>query len=296
MGAVSKEISRRVFLGAVAATLLEACRREWPIPTTPREPSSPIKPTEQQSTKPPPETTEPSPTSGEKKLPSEVLNLDEWKLQTSYESPKEPGKFMEVYQPALNAYVSEDFAGIVTEEENAVRFRTPVNGFTTENSKYPRTELREMAKGGTEEASWSSTEGTHTMFIDQVITALPLGDKPELVAGQIHDENDDVIVIRLEGNTLYVNVDGENVLVLDPEYQLGKRFTIKFEVSEGQTRVYYNGSKTPIFILDKEYFGAYFKAGAYPQSNCDTVGSPKLCNKKNIGEVVIRKLKVTHQY
>lgn len=131
------------------------------------------------------------------------------------------------------------------------------------------------------------------MFLDQAITAVP-NIKPQLVAGQIHDDNDDIIVIRLQMPNLYVNVHGKNVYTLDSRYQLGKRFTVKFVVNNGQTKVYYNRSPNPSFTLALDYDDAYFKAGAYTQSNCDTEGSAKICNSDNYGEVTVYNAIITH--
>ena len=151
-----------------------------------------------------------------------------------------------------------------------------------------------MTSNGKEKASWSSTSGTHSLFLDQAITAVPQ-KKKHVVAGQIHDANDDVIVIRLDYPKLYINVDGDNKHILDSNYSLGKRFTVKFEVSNGQTKVYYNNSSDPSYTLDLNYSNAYFKAGAYPQSNCDREKSSSLCNNDNYGEVVVYQATVTHQ-
>ncbi|OGK20973.1 hypothetical protein A3C98_02875 [Candidatus Roizmanbacteria bacterium RIFCSPHIGHO2_02_FULL_37_15] len=130
------------------------------------------------------------------------------------------------------------------------------------------------------------------MFLDQAITAVPQVKK-QVVAGQIHDGDDDVMVIRLEYPTLYINVDGDNEQILDSEYILGKRFSVMFEVSGGQTKVFYNSSAEPVYTLDKEFSGAYFKAGAYTQSNCSKEESAP-CDEGNFGEVTIYQLEVSH--
>ena len=172
-----------------------------------------------------------------------------------------------------------------------MRFRAAVNGVTTKNSDFPRSELREMANNGTTKAGWDSTSGTHTFFLDEAITAVPF-KKKHIVAGQIHDAEDDIILIRLEDRNLYIREDGKNVHTLDSDYSLGKRFTIKFVVSVGETKVYYNGSETPSYTLNKDYSNAYFKAGAYTQSNCSKEES---CNDGNYGEVFVYQATVTHE-
>lgn len=227
--------------------------------------------------------------------PSGVLDLANWKLTIPSGSSESP---TEILQPALSSYVHDVWFSVVGGQAElanhpaqlggGVRFRAPVNAVTTSGSNYPRSELREMKNNGKDRADWSSTSGTHSMTIDQAITAIP-AKKPHVVAGQIHDAGDDVIVIRLEGATLYVNVDGKNEYTLDSGYSLGKRFSIKFEVSGGQTKVFYNGAQ--VYALDKSYSGAYFKAGAYTQSNCSKEDN---CSDGNYGEVVIYSLNVSH--
>lgn len=224
----------------------------------------------------------PTGTSSTGTTPAKVLDLSNWKLTLpigSSESPKE------IMQPEL-ANFSMDPWFIVSGD--AIRFRAAVNAPTTSGSNYPRSELREMKNNGKDRADWSSTTGTHSMTIDEAITSMP-SKKPHVVAGQIHDSGDDVIVVRLEGSNLYVNVDGKNLHTLDSGYTLGKRFTVKFEVSGGQTKVYYNGSEA--YTLSKDYSGAYFKAGAYTQSNCSKEDT---CSDGNYGEVVIYSLSVSH--
>lgn len=236
----------------------------------------------------------PTPTTGQApatgtSYPSQILNLTNWKLTLPIGPSENP---TEIKQPELATYKIDPW--FVVSQDGEVRFRAPVNGVTTSGSNYPRSELREMTNNGQEKASWSSNSGTHTMFLDQAVTAVP-EKKKHVVAGQIHDAKDDVIVIRLEYPNLYVNVDGKNVHKLDSSYALGRRFTIQFQVSGDQTKVYYEGSVDPVYTLNKSYSGAYFKAGAYPQSNCSKEGSSSLCNEQNYGEVIVYRALVTHQ-
>ena len=130
------------------------------------------------------------------------------------------------------------------------------------------------------------------MTIEEAIIAVPK-TKKHVVAGQIHDSSDDVIVIRLEDKKLFVDIGGTDGPTLDANYTLGKKFTVKFEATGGKTNIYYNGSTTPAHTLSKSYSGAYFKAGAYTQSNCST--DPGDCSANNYGEVIIYNLQVTHQ-
>lgn len=217
--------------------------------------------------------------------PADVLDLTNWK-QTL---PTGSGKPTEIKQPALANYSTSPYFQALSGCDG-VKFRAPVNGATTSNSGYPRSELREMASGGTSQASWSTSAGTHIMYIDQAITSVPK-NKQHVVAGQVHDADDDVIVIRLEYPKLFIDINGDDGPVLDPNYQLGKRFTVKFVAGSGQIRIFYNGSDTPAYTLKKSTSGCYFKAGAYTQSNCTKESD---CSENNFGEVEVYKLLVGH--
>jgi hypothetical protein len=214
-------------------------------------------------------------------IPAGIINLSNWKLTLPTGDDDEPS---EVTQPKLARFRDPQHFDVNATGDGVV-FRAPVGGTTTENSKYPRSELREMAAGGKKQASWSSKSGTHVMTITQAITALPQG-KPEVVAGQIHDDEDDVVMVRLNGSKLFVESDGDQVGVLDPAYRLGTRFTVQIVVTPGLIRVSYNGVKT--VSTKRNGSDYYFKAGCYTQANDDT------SDGDSYGEVVINALTIQH--
>jgi alginate lyase len=233
------------------------------------------------------------PQPSETRYPSQVIDLTNWKITLPFGDPATPNVPIEIKQPQLAIFSVNPWFQL-SSDGSGIAFRAPVNGVTTSGSVYPRSELREMTDSGFLRASWSSMGGTHTMLIDEAITAIPT-TKQQIVAAQIHDSSAAVILIRLDYPTLYINVNGKNVFTMDSNYVLGKRFNIKFVVSGGKSSVYYNSSSTPVYVLTKDYSGAYFKAGAYTQSNCSTEGNTALCNENNFGEVVIYQLAVQHQ-
>ncbi|GAB3152911.1 polysaccharide lyase family 7 protein [Amycolatopsis stemonae] len=218
--------------------------------------------------------------------PAQVLDLANWKETLPIGSAGNPA---EIRQPALATYVKSPWF-VPTAGCDGVQFRAAVDGVTTSGSKNPRSELREMTGNGRENASWSSTSGTHTMTISEAVTNLPAG-RPYVVAGQIHDADDDVAVFRLEGGDLYVtNGDDSHYQLVASGYVLGTTFEAKFVVSGGKIQAYYNGELKA--TIAKKFSGAYFKAGAYTQANCGT-SSP--CEDGNFGQVVIRRVTVTHR-
>lgn len=228
-------------------------------------------------------TTSPTAGPGDCRYPADVLDLSNWYEGLPIGDDGEPKN---VYQPELATYHVDPWF-TTTEDCSGVRFRAAVNGVTTSGSSYPRSELREM--NGDDKASWSSTEGTHTMVIKEAVTHEP-NDKPQVVAGQIHGSDDDISVFRLEGSSLYVtNGDDSNYKLVTDDYTLGTPFEAKFVVSDGTIKAYYNGDL--VTTLSKDFDGAYFKAGAYTQANCDK-SDP--CSDDNYGEVIIYDLTVTH--
>lgn len=221
------------------------------------------------------------------RYPSQILNLKNWKITVPLGNSEHP---TEIKQPSLARYKIDPWFVVVGD---AVRFRAPVNAVTTSGSNYPRSELREMINNGVTNASWSSTVGRHVFSFTESITAVPT-HKRQVVAGQIHDNNDDIMVIRLDYPHLYVNVNGDNVYTLNDTYILGTKFSITFDAHDGKTDVYYNGSTSPVYTLTKKYSNSYFKVGAYTQSNCSKEIDPSLCKDGNYGEVMVYSTSVTH--
>ncbi|MDC7221393.1 MAG: polysaccharide lyase family 7 protein [Spirochaetales bacterium] len=216
-------------------------------------------------------------------IPSQVLNLLNWKITLPFDQAKE------VYQPDFKTYVHPDFFR-TTKDNDGVIFTAPVaadgTDATTVNSKYPRSELREMAYGGQAEANWDTDNGRHVMKIVQAITHLP-DVKNEVVAGQIHDAHDDVVMIRLHGTKLFVEAEGVNKGVLDENYELGTKFEIEISAENDVIGVRYNKDVEVKFNVHKE--GCYFKAGVYTQSNLSKGDAADA-----YGEVVIYDLNVAH--
>jgi hypothetical protein len=189
----------------------------------------------------------------------------------------------EVKQPDFQMFSLSPY---FTVAEDGVAFRAYADGATTNNSGYPRSELREMTDNGQKKASWSNTAGSHGMTITQAITHLP-DVKREVVAGQIHDAADDIVMIRLEGTRLFVEADGKNIGDLDPDYVLGKKFSVKIIAENSKINVFYDNALKVTY--NKSGTGYYFKAGCYTQTNTDK-GDPD----SSYGEVVVYDLKVEH--
>jgi poly(beta-D-mannuronate) lyase len=209
-------------------------------------------------------------------LPGRLLDLKNWKLTLP---TGQEGKPEEIQGPDLSSFTNKFFR--LNDAENGVVFTANAGGVTTSGSSYPRSELREM--NGTEKAAWDSTAGTHTLDVCEAITKTPTA-KPEVVSAQIHDTEDDVLQIRLEGSTLSAQYDdGKGKAVLDPAYRLGTPFRATVVVTAEDIAVSYNGEhKTDI---KKSGSGWYWKVGAYVQSNPSKGEDPDA-----VGEVVVYSL------
>lgn len=216
------------------------------------------------------------------KAPAEVLDLKRWKITLPFGEPFHP---TEIKQPALENFKKE---GLFYVTDKGVVFKAHAGGVTTPNSSYPRTELREMTSDGRKGAAWSTTQGRHTMMYTAAITGVPVA-KPHVVAGQVHDANDDVIMVRLERRHLFVEGGGNNLGTLDEDYELGTPFDVIMDASGGRVRVYFNGESSPRVDIERKTDGCYFKLGAYTQSN-----PSKGDNDDAYGEVIVSKLAIHH--
>jgi Alginate lyase len=214
------------------------------------------------------------------RFPSEIIDASKWYLTLPTGSEGSPDT---VDTKDLATYTSKWFQ--LNDAKDGVVFTANAGGATTVNSKYPRSELREMING--EKASWDGRSGTHTMELDQAITKAP-ATKPDVIAGQIHGGDDDVMQIHLSGSRLTVKyADGDKDVVLDPAYKLGERFRVKIQSADGHVKVWYNGN----LAADLPIYGAesYFKAGTYVNSNPEKGADPN-----DVGQVVIYGLKISH--
>ncbi len=264
--------SRSAPPGATASPTLRASR----TPTAPTAPATHASP----SRTPKPGTTAPTRTG---QRPGDILDLSDWKLTLPIGSSNHP---QEITQPTLKGYSIDPYF-MVDPSRTGVIFQANAGGVSTSNSGYPRSELREMTPGGGDEASWSTTSGTSTMTVREAITHLTVV-KPQVTVAQVHDDSDDVIVIRLDGpHHLYAEHNGTDYGDLDDNYVLGTAFTAEFIASGGHIKIFFNGEQKVDYV--KSSSGDYFKAGCYTQSNMDKGDAADA-----YAQVVIYSLRITH--
>lgn len=215
------------------------------------------------------------------KAPATVFDLSAWKLTVPYNTERK-GNPDEIVQPELSDFHDES-CFYLSETGDSIIFEAACDGIGTTNSKYPRSELREMTADGREEARWSTKDkDRHVLEAELTILQTPKV-RPHLVCAQIHDKHDDIIMVRLEGNELFVERGNLEEVMLDSDYQLGDKFNLRIEAGKGRIKVWYNEQKKMDWKVSKK--GCYFKVGCYTQSNMD-----KEKQKGSYGKVELSKL------
>lgn len=218
-------------------------------------------------------------------FPAQRLDLSSWKLtlpvdRDSNSSPDEvePGDLRRFVLPGIFELSSSQPAGVI--------FRAPCGGVTTRGSKYPRCELRELL--GTRDAAWStSDERPHILHARLQISATPL-NKKHVVCAQIHDANDDLLMVRLEGEKLLIERNGDGDVLLERHYKLGAPFDLVIQAGQGRVKVSKDGKEALNWEVVRS--GCYFKAGCYTQSNLKSGDAADA-----FGEVIIHSLRLSRE-
>jgi hypothetical protein len=221
-------------------------------------------------------------------LPAQILDLSKWYLTLPYGDPEL------ILQPQLEGFAQQRiFYGL--NEPRVVVFRAPIDGETTENSPYPRTELRET--DGEDIVSWNCNSGTHTLTTRQRVVAIqPV--KPRVVVAQVHSSSDDFFLVRAgkdnPDDTNYVmdiHRYGKRVGFLDTNFKLNTDYTLELKLVNGDVTVTYTGNgKMSQLKFSSASSRCYFRAGAYVQSNTDRGDKAG-----SYSEVWISELSVKHQ-
>lgn len=222
--------------------------------------------------------------------PSQVLDLTNWKITLPIDVDNN-NKPDEILQAALSTYSQAEYFHVNTNVDGVI-FKAHAGGFTTDNSGYPRSELREMTSNGTALASWASNDGKyHVMELTQRINHYP-DVKNHVVAAQIHDANDDIFMLRLETKKLFLEFQGVDGGIATSDYVLGTTYKFKVVVYKDTMKFYFNDAL--FYTKVQSFSGAYFKAGVYTQSAC--LGSKKVTGEScdAYGEVEIFKLSTFH--
>jgi hypothetical protein len=140
-----------------------------------------------------------------------------------------------------------------------------------------------MAAGGKNEIGWSTADdGLHTLSLKAAITKTPKR-KPHVVCAQVHDAKSDLLMVRLEGEKIFIERSQGGDVMLERRYRLGTAFTLKLEAGGGRVKAWFDGDLKMDWPISRAE--CYFKCGCYTQSNPDRGDDPT-----DYGEVVIYEL------
>lgn len=162
----------------------------------------------------------------------------------------------------------ENFAG------DAVRFQVSAGAArTSTNTKYPRSELRELNPDGSK-ASWDGRKGTHRLSGVSRVLHLP-PKKPWVCIAQIHDAASDLMRLQVEAGKLVCRntapgSSSETTKTVQAVYRLGDPIVWDINVIDGLGSLYIGGQLVQHFPAGES--GLYFKAGCYLQTNVKDVG------------------------
>lgn len=217
---------------------------------------------------------------------SDVFSLKVWRLAIPMDDNGD-GKPDEVSMPTLQYFEDPDFFHL-SKTGDSIVFRATCGAPTTKNSDYPRCELREMKPGGQEQASWGTNDGlVHNLTIMAAINKLPARN-PDVVCAKIHDGEDDILMLRLEGRKLFIERIDLEPVYLTKDYEPGTFFKVMIIADSGRIRVLHEDKVIMEWPIDRD--GLYFKAGCYTQSNVKKGDAAD-----DYAEVEIQALYVTHK-
>ena len=236
----------------------------------------------------------------------EKLNAH-WKLQIPELQDGSDTKIKEVGKGtgiSFDNYSSEYF--YYDDSDSAFVFNTPVSAPKTVNTKYARSELREMM-GDDKTVNWD-WNGRHCLDVEEAVTKIPANGR--VMVCQVHEiypngDNGPVpLKVIYEGNKKRLAItykahpqsyEDQKIYYFD-EVELNQKFTISIQIIDGTGYVSissngisqkYEYSYNPVTTGWIDFYN-YFKAGNYIQ-DCED-------NSENAGSTVkMYNINVTHE-
>ena len=236
----------------------------------------------------------------------EKLNAH-WKLQIPELQDGSDTKIKEVGKGtgiSFDNYSSEYF--YYDDSDSAFVFNTPVSAPKTVNTKYARSELREMM-GDDKTVNWD-WNGRHCLDVEEAVTKIPANGR--VMVCQVHgiypngDNGPVPLKVIYEGNKKRLAItykahpqsyEDQKIYYFD-EVELNQKFTISIQIIDGTGYVSissngisqkYEYSYNPVTTGWIDFYN-YFKAGKYIQ-DCED-------NSENAGSTVkMYNINVTHE-
>ncbi|MEM6688799.1 MAG: polysaccharide lyase family 7 protein [Planctomycetota bacterium] len=207
--------------------------------------------------------------------PGSQFDLKHWKLTlpTNAENGYE-GKPREISGAELTEGFNDPH--FYLDSTGSMVFWCPVVGATTEGTKYPRSELREMPELGDPHKNWVFF-GSHELSARCRVIETP--SNPKIVIGQIHSYKGQARPLvklqyfkgRIEALVKESPNAGRDLKLRFPDVELGSDIDWNIKLSGGILSVIVNGTEKRVDVLegDKAWEDQtfYFKAGVYPMDN-----------------------------
>ncbi|MEM5947579.1 polysaccharide lyase family 7 protein [Spirochaetia bacterium 38H-sp] len=203
----------------------------------------------------------------EQSSPSELLDFTTWKLQLPVANESKT-MVKEVYPEELMAGYKDEYF-YLDKKENAVVFRSPVEGFKTPNTTYTRSELRELIDGKNNTVNWGFT-GTHIMRVTESVGKVPSTGK--VIVAQIH--------------SIYPNGDNGPATIKVEYDGIEKLLAVKVKVASdkdaGEEKFYFKGIElNQKFDLEIKIIGGIFYAIVSSDGKTASYSYPLLPNDPN---------------
>lgn len=201
--------------------------------------------------------------------PAGNFNLKPFYLQLPIK-PTDPDNSIEQINPTeLEDYESPIF--FTDQKDGSMVFICPTKGYTTKNSKYCRTELREKDE-------WNFYDGVNILY-GQLKVSKVAGGKG-IIFGQIHGDDPKLnpqlckLYYDVNGN-IYMqhkndkNPSGDQIKVKLTTCKIGEIFRFMILLNRGKLTVSVNGKKADVEFKNQYWKQQkwYYKLGAYCQDN-----------------------------
>lgn len=205
-----------------------------------------------------------------------MIDLNTWNLSIPVGEPATT-----INTPLLASGYQDDYFKNIN---GTLFFWAPVNGTTTPNAKYPRSELRETYADG-KPRNWKYSAADNYLRANLKVTQVPSTGK--IVIGQIHniEGNDPPIKLSYQYKSstktgsivaiyrLAPGLDTKSAIILNG-VPLGQSFSYTIRLTPGGTLAIYVKTPTTTTVkwtakLDSAWAAQtmYFKAGSYVQDN-----------------------------
>jgi len=234
--------------------------------------------------------------SAEVSRPQEKIDLSHWKLTLPISAPGSTVSSPSEIPAAQLAAGYTNAPYFTTDSLGEIIFWCPVNGITTKNSTYPRTELREQIAPPSDDACWTAA-GSHSLEVRCRVEQVPSSQK--VIIGQIHGfsgKAKPLIKLQYFKGRIEALVKESPTKDKDQKLTFGEvgsnhDFDYQIKLEDGVLSVTVEGMTQTLNVFQNDsnwsHQTLYFKVGAYVQDNEGPASEG--------ARVVVSRLQVSHQ-